>query len=501
MCESCEHIGFQGVDRRHFLKTTGMLGTILGAGSWGALSATSSENESVLPGISKEKARVLIVFMYPPDSVVLEGKFEDRWAQDRWFTYPGNQFQKEMNHRLYRKKVDELSEGLDLSLEEAPVIYTRAGLQEFIRRVKEEKPDALFIFNFCHTLADWSYEIAREANEIGISSVVYQPVGANHQLPRKSLLNAEPGIYYIHSIRNWEQIGHALAAIHAKKYLSQTRLLRAANHKETTKKIDPNLGVEIVYIPGEEFNDIFDSISTTDEIRKAALDFKKRASEVIEVRDEYIVDGFRSYHAVLKLMERYGADMVTIRCLQLKERKPCIGFSLLNSELIPCACEGNLEGAITMLLGSLLFKRGGFMHNPEFDINRNQYYGAHCTCALKMFGPDKPELPFRIRPFTHQLPKTAALDVKMPQGQKAIVTKYLPEQKALFGYTGKIVDNPEMTIAGGCATRFLMDIDKLENVCDMYHGVHPILYLLDPEQAERLKVFAKLSRLEWIGNV
>ena len=38
------------------------------------------------PGVRAEKkpARVMVVFMYPPDDVVQAGKVEDGWAKYRW---------------------------------------------------------------------------------------------------------------------------------------------------------------------------------------------------------------------------------------------------------------------------------------------------------------------------------------------------------------------------------------------------------------------------------
>jgi hypothetical protein len=153
------------------------------------------------------------------------------------------------------------------------------------------------------------------------------------------------------------------------------------------------------------------------------------------------------------------------------------------------------------MIGNHLFKRGGFQHNPEYDIDRNRYYGAHCTCALELNGPGKGEMPFRIRPFTHQLPKTAALDVQMTPGQRVFVMKYLPPQNRIFAYAGTIAGSPEINIAGGCATRFLMDMDNTDDVCSTYQGPHPILFYGTALEAKRIKAFAKLAKLEFVGNV
>ena len=283
--------------------------------------------------------------------------------------------------------------------------------------------------------------------------------------------------------------------------MSQSRLLRVGPSNEPTKSLDKNLGIEIITIPAAEYNDLFDSIKANDALVREAMAFKAKAKAVMDVEDKYIVDGFRSRVAVLDIMKRYDADAITIVCLMLKERKPCIAFSLCNSALIPCACEGAIDSAMSLMIGAQLFRRGGFQHNPEFDIDRNQYYGAHCTCALELHGPGKGEMPFRIRPFTHQLPKTAALDVRMTPDERVFVMKYIPSQNRIFAYAGTMAGSPEINIAGGCATRFVMNVDKTDDVCSIYNGPHPILYCGTTMEAKRIKAFAKLTQLEFTGNV
>jgi hypothetical protein len=332
-----------------------------------------------------------------------------------------------------------------------------------------------------------------------LSMIVYHPVGSNHQHPPKGLMTA-PNMVYIHSLENWAALENAMAAANAKKKMAQSRLLRVNDTKEPTHAVDNKLGVDIITIPASEYIALFDSIKPDDAMIREAMAFKAKATAVIDVENKYFVEGFRSRKAVLGIMERYGADGITIKCLMLKERKPCIGFSLNNSALIPCACEDYPDSAMSMMIGSHLLKRGGFMHNPEFDIDRNQYYGAHCTSALEMYGPGKGEMPFRVRPFAHQLPKTAALDLQFPPGEKVFLMKYIPQNR-IFAYTGTMVGSPEINTAGGCATRFVMNVDKVDDVCSIYHGPHPILYCGTAMEAKRIKAFAMLTQLDFIGNV
>jgi len=494
MCESCNGGGF---DRRDFLKIGGTAATLGGIWMTTALSQNSDGTPGVAP-IGKKKTKMTVLFMYPPMSVVNEGRLEDSWAVHQWATYPCNQFEPEMNQEKYTKKITEFAQSYDIDLDLQGVIYTKAQMAEFLSKMKSAPPDTLLVVNFWNTFSAWVLDMSQQLAPQQM--IVYHPVGSNHQHPPKGLMTA-PDMVYIHSLENWEALENAMAAAGTKKQMSQSRLLSITGVQEQTSGLDKNLGIEIITIPATEYNDLFDSIKADDAMVREAMAFKSKATAVIDVEDKYFVDGFRSRKAVNEIMKRYGADAVTITCLMLKERKPCIGFSLNNSALVPCACENDIASAMSLMIGARLFKRGGFQHNPEFDIDRNQYYGSHCTCALELRGPGKGEVPFRIRPFTHQLPKTAALDVQMPPGEKALLMKYLPQQNRIFTYTGTMVGSPEINTAGGCATRFVMDLDKTDDVCSTYQGPHPILYFGSPMEAKRIKVFAKLAKLEFVGNV
>jgi hypothetical protein len=494
MCETCNAGGFS---RRDFIKVSGA------AAALGSLWATNvlAHNivgTSLVPSIEKKKTKMAVLFMYPPADVVNEGRMEDSWAVNQWFTYPGNQFEPDMNREKYTKKIVEIAKMYNIDLDFKGVIYTKAAVAAFVEKTKAAPPDTLLVVNFWNTMSPWVFEMSQELESLPM--ILYHPVGSSHQHPPKNLMTA-PGMVYIHSIENWEALENAMAAANAKHILSQSRLLRVSGVNEITKTVDNNLGVEIVTIPAEEYNSLFDSIKADNTLVRDAMAFKAKATAVIEVEDKYIIDGFRSRKAVLDIIKRYSADAITIVCLMLKERKPCIAFSLCNSALTPCACEGDIASAMSLMIGSHLLKRGGFQHNPEFDIDRNQYYGAHCTCALELHGPGKGEKPFRIRPFTHQLPKTAALDVQMTPGQRVFVMKYLPPENRIFTYAGTMVGSPEINTAGGCATRFVMDIDKADDICSTYQGPHPILYYGTTMEAKRIKAFAKLAKLEFTGNV
>ena len=488
MCESCS----PGVNRREFLAAGA-----LSAAALSAVSAYGSKTaEPALKSITKKPAKIMVAFLFPPLDVVEAGKLEDNWAKHRWSTWPGNQFLPEEQRKKFTAEIRKMAEKIGVDVEFAPAsLYTSDGVKAYIAEVKKAKPDAVLLVNFWNTFSKWTYKITQE---VGVPSVVYHAVGANHQLPPKDLMEAE-GIYYIHSIENWEEIDRGLRAVHAKAMLAQSRMLRVGPYKAVSEKTDPSLGFKVVGIPAAEYNALFDSISVDDAVKRRAAEFKAAATQVKDVTDHYLGEAFRAHETVERLKRHYGGDAVTIRCLMLEERKPCISFSVNNGRLTPCGCENDFNATQTMMLGRWLFGRGGFQHNPEFDTSRNQYFASHCTCATRLLGPDGPEQSYWIRPFFHQLPKTAALDVQWEPGTPVFMAKLEPE--AIHCWTGSVDSSPTSPPTGGCATRVLVNIDRVDDICTIYPGPHPVLYRGTAAEAKRLKAFAKLYRMPLKGNI
>ena len=505
MCSNC-HSG--NLNRRKFIgrtiKASGAASLILGGYSFidpgsGYEGTVSGELPLKLPELRKEPAMILVVFLYPPAEVVIAGKNEDSWAKDNWFTWPGNQFEPEIQEKVFRTKISSIAEKLGVKIDFAPkAIYQKVKVDEFINEAKIKKPDAVLIVNFWNTFEQWSFEMATQSAP---AAIVYQPVGSNHQLPPSDLMNTK-GIYYIHSIENWDEIERGFIAVRAKKMLSQSRLLRVSDQdKAMVRDTEKFLNIDIAGISAAEFNNMFDSIEADQKIKEQAMDIKRRATEVMGVEDFYFTEAIRSHYAVSKIMEQYGADAITIQCLMLKHRKPCLSFSLNNGNLIPCGCENALDGTITQMIGRWLFERAGFMHNPEFDTSENLYFGAHCTCATKLHGTDGSEQKYLVRPFFHQLPKTAALDVQWEPWEPVMLVKYFTETNSIGCWTGKIVESPKSPPTGGCATRVLVNMDNVENIADTYLGPHPILFCGNRKDARKLKAFTKLYGIDLKGNI
>jgi hypothetical protein len=494
MCESC----FNGpISRRGFIAASGTIGALglLPAPLFAAAAATTAA--SSVPPRKKDPARIKVVFLYPPAQVVEAGENEDSWAKNHWFTWPGNQFRPEEQQQLFTRKIAALAERTGVTVDFAPqALYQQARVREFIATTKAGGFDAVLVVNFWNTFASWSHQIASEAAP---TAIVYQPVGSNHQLPPADLRNAE-GMFYIHSIENWDEIQRGLQAVHARKMLAQSRLLRVMA-APGERRAETKFGVDVVSVDAAEFNAMFDAVQADEALVREAMAFKQAAAGVAGVTDAFFIEAMRSHRAVGQIMARHGADAITIQCLMLEHRKPCLSFSINNGAQVPCGCESDFNATLTLLLGRLLLDRAGFQHNPDFDTSRNQYFASHCTCATKLNGPAGPAQTYQVRPFFHQLPKTAALDVQWSPGAPVAVVKYNAGDDTINCWTGKVVGSPASPPTGGCATRVLVDIDKVEDVCEIYSGPHPVLFSADRNLARRIKVFAKMFRLKLVGNI
>ncbi len=480
-------------DRRSFLKSM----TALAAAGVLPEMGLGQTPLNLHPGPRKKQAGLVRgAFFYPPKQVVLDGKAEDNWAKHNWFTWPGNQFLPEEQQAKFMAQVNRICAPLDLNVViDERSIYTDEAIQAFIADIQATKPEALLLFNFWNS---FSKKIEPILDAYDGPIILYHPLGANHQLPPERF-RTEPGMQYIHSMENWDALERGLRAVHAKVRMRQSRLLRVSGKLEAeADDREDFFDMPIHGVPAGYFNDRFDAMKEAPELVALATAVYGGAQSVTDVQEPAFVDAARAHATVLQMLDEFDADAITIECLFLKHRKPCISFSMNNGALVPCGCENDLNASLTLMLGANLFGRGGFQHNPEYDTEENLYFGSHCTCLTKLHGPDGADAPYGVRPFFHQLPKTAALDVIWPAGERVTLCKYNSTDKRLDAWTGELISSPTCPPTGGCATRALVKLDDVDDVCTTYPGPHPVLYCGD--FGRQVKTFADLYQVELRTN-
>jgi hypothetical protein len=95
-----------------------------------------------------------------------------------------------------------------------------------------------------------------------------------------------------------------------------------------------------------------------------------------------------NYLAIKRLLDKYEANMLTIRCKDLIQHGSsfCLTMDRFNEEGIISSCEGDLEAAFSLKILSLITGNYCWMTNiSHIDFNDNLLYLTHCTIPLDMF--------------------------------------------------------------------------------------------------------------------
>jgi L-fucose isomerase-like protein len=244
--------------------------------------------------------------------------------------------------------------------------------------------------------------------------------------------------------------------------------------------------------------DIYNKEFSSTIINKNATDFiDKLTKESIEVRritKESFEWAAKSYFAMRTLMERESADAVTMNCLKVGLGRPCIGFSILNNQMIPAICENDVDATYGQMIGQLVTGRPGFQHNPCYETEKNHYYASHCTSPTKIYGPDDTrEMKYLLTPYFHTNDGTCCIQVFWNPGDPVTMIHYYPgEHPELDVYAGSVYASHQMPPAGGCSTNVEIEIIDRSN-SNQVVGSHNLLFAGD--FSRRFKNFAQLHKL------
>ena len=103
---------------------------------------------------------------------------------------------------------------------------------------------------------------------------------------------------------------------------------------------------------------------------------------------EEIEKALNVYGALKRLIEKYSLTAVTVRCFDLLKQigtTGCLALSILNTEGIPAACEGDQKSLLSMVIMRLLSGQSGFMANPcSMNPASGEIIFAHCTIPIDM---------------------------------------------------------------------------------------------------------------------
>lgn len=477
-----------GCNRRDFVKASALTAT--GLSLYSALEAAAREIALSPARLKKEPAQIKAVFLYPPSKT-----FSDN--PDGWWSWPGNEYNAEGRQKQYTQALRKMEAGLGVKLDiETRAVADPQEAQDICQQLTASKPDGLLIIMFYNNSLPQADLLLKTAAQEGIPAVFFIGLGVKHGSINQ--YRNRPGLYLIQSMDNFEAIESGLRMIHTRKQLSQSLLLSITDTRKPGTIVEPFLGIQTKVIPFAHYADLFHNVEITRQAKDLLHKVTGKAMEIRGLNREALHNALRAYLALTKLIQQEEADAVTMNCLRRGMLKPCLSFSLLNNMLIPATCEDDRNAAYTQMLGQLLIGRPGFQHNPCYETEKNHYYGSHCTCATKVYGPEGKELPYLLRRFAHTNEGSCAIQVFWKEEDPVTMVHYYPgEAPQLDVYAGQVVMSHPMPPAAGCTTNVELKITDRKDVC-MVKGHHNILYCGD--FARTFRLFARLHKIELVES-
>ncbi len=469
-----------GYNRREFMTLAGL--------ATGAAMASMPFMTRVAEGSSvrgeKRPARVRVAFLYPASSA-----FAD--APDGWWSWPGNEFDTEGRQRAYMESLENKARPLGVQLQmDSGSIQNEAQAQSLITALGDERPDGLVLIMFYNRSLSLADTLLEAAKDMGIPVVFYIGLGVKHG---SIAAYRREGVYFIQAYEDLEAIANGLRMIAAKVRLEQSLILSVTEADARGEGVEEFFGIRVRVIPFDEYARLFKEAQISASDRSWMETIVAEAQEVRGISAESAENALRAHLALRELIAAENADGVTMNCLQTGMLKPCISFSELNSELIPAACENDLAAAYTQMLGQLLTGKPGFQHNPAFDTERNQYYASHCTCPIRLQGPEGPKTPYLLRRFAHTNEGSCAIQVFWEEGEPLTMVRYhYGEAPKLDVYAGRVAASYPMPPVGGCTTNVAVELTDRKDAC-MVQGHHNLLFHGD--YARRFRLFANLYGL------
>lgn len=239
------------------------------------------------------------------------------------------------------------------------------------------------------------------------------------------------------------------------------------------KAVKEKLGIEIVDVPIDELVAEITSVTSSESIsgleETVCKELKSNATDPVR---RFVDGAFDIYHALKKIISRYGLSGMTLRCFDLLSavgNTGCLALALLNSEGIPAGCEGDVPALVTMAVGHALTGQCGFQANPSrIDPESGEMLLAHCTVPFDM-----------VRKYTFNTHFESGIGIavhgEMPEGE-AVIFKLSGDLSRSFSCGAELVENRyEKDL---CRTQIIMslkasDEDK-KRICRDYFLKSPI---------------------------
>lgn len=446
--------------RRQCLKALSAMA--VGAGWLGRRLFAAEEGEPIDPASLRPSPQVRVA------AAIL------RMPPPYWLGWPGTAYDLEGHQQEYLGKLQESGGklGIELSVEASPV-QEEAALTALLNRVKEQRPDGLLVI--LQHMACWSW-VEKVAAEVQVPLLVFSPIGTSftgHVLN----ISRRPGVYVISSLE-WTAVEMGLRMIRAKRMFEESRILWIHADQRNETVLD-YLGTKVRAIPRNTFNEAFDRVPETDEVKEVAQAMRRGAQRIVEPTLQDTHNAARAYVAAKQLLKQERSHALSMDCLgmvgaRLVPTPPCMAWSILQDHGITAGCEADLFGATSLMLTSYLLDKPGFMNDPVAETAKNLLIAAHCTCGSRLRGFDQLPVPYILRNHAESA-LGVSMQVLWPEGEPVTLVRFTGPGEVIVD-TGTVVSNVDTPPAGGCRTSFEIRMDDVEDARDVL-GFHQVVVL------------------------
>ena len=411
--------------------------------------------------------------------------------------WPGAVYDGEAARTMYTTKLRETASrlGAEFNLRQEP-IHSLAEAEAWIAQAQAAKADGLVLVMLDRQEHAWP--TAKKVAQSKIPSIVYSPLGTSFTTNTIDLA-ASPGCV-VYSTDDFHQAAYGLKMLCAAAKMRRTCCVVIKGNKRYDMAL-ADTGITLRHVPASAFIEEYNRTPDSEEILAMAEEYMHRAWHLIAATRQDVINGLKSYYVAGKFLEREGGDAITMDCLgalgHLPVSLPCIAWSRMNDDRIPAACEADYGAVASHVMVQYLFDRPGFQQDPVADTADNTIIGAHCCCATRLNGYDKPPEPFNIR--HHHGNRDAVPQTLWRIGQRVTNIDLLPASETGVGKdgppstvlisVGTVVANNDVPPSGGCVVSVKVRFDSGQEVLS-FPGFHQIFFYGDYQ--EQVKDFCQL---------
>jgi len=446
-----------GLSRREFLGTTASAMAI--AGGMDLQAAIPANADEAAPAIHPAPASILVLYLARPDP-----------------SWPRPDFQPHDDIQRIRPWLEAFEAKRDPAAKFTghEVLRVPGDLSRVQGAIQEA--DGILAFN----LTSGVRNLVDPLNESGRPLVLFSQPYSGHDWSVWPSLLAKGGRVEVVASSDFGDLEMPLRVLAAQHQLRQSRVVCIRPDTQPTaasSALEKKFGASIRFVPYSRLQALYDAGDRQAAQRDAGV-FTNAALKVVEPKPAEVADAFRLYHAIEKLMEEEQANAITIDCLGGFRRGdltayPCVAWSKLNDRLLYGVCEADLASTFTQILFTSYSGKPGFVSDPVIDTKTNTVIHAHCVCATRLDGVNRPAAPYLVRSHMEDN-KGVSMQVKWPLGQTVTVAK-LADAETLLVSTGKVTASPD--VPRGCRTKVTTGVrDASKMLMNYSGGLHRVLF-------------------------